>query len=41
MDYPEIFNYRVDRNAPLPGGEPIDTLADEEQRTSTEVPKEQ
>jgi hypothetical protein len=41
MDYPEIFNYKVDRDAPLPTGEPIDTLADEEQRTSTEISKEQ
>ena len=41
MDYPEIFNYKVDRNAPLPTGEPIDILADEEQRTSTEISKEQ
>lgn len=28
-DFPEILKYRVDRNAPLPAGEPIDTLADE------------
>jgi hypothetical protein len=41
MDYPEIFNYRVNRDAPLPTGEPIDKLADEEQRTSTEISKEQ
>ena len=26
MDYPEIFNYRVDRDAPLPTGEPIDKI---------------
>ena len=29
MDYPEIFNYRVDRNAPLPTGEPIDKINEE------------
>jgi hypothetical protein len=34
MDYPEIFNYRVDRDAPLPTGEPIDALSAEEQQTS-------
>lgn len=28
-DFPEILKYRVDRNAPLPTGEPIDKLADE------------
>jgi hypothetical protein len=30
MDYPEIFNYKVSKDAPLPTGEPIDKLADEE-----------
>jgi hypothetical protein len=29
MDYPEIFNYRVDRDAPLPTGEPIEKLNEE------------
>jgi hypothetical protein len=28
-DFPELFKYRVDKNAPLPTGEPIDSLADE------------
>jgi hypothetical protein len=30
MDYPEIFNYKVPRDAPLPTGEPIEKLAEEE-----------
>jgi hypothetical protein len=29
MDYPEIFKYQVDRNAPLPTGEPIEKLIEE------------
>ena len=29
MDYPEIFNYKVDRDAPLPTGEPIEKLNEE------------
>jgi hypothetical protein len=28
MDYNEVFNYKVDRNAPLPTGEPIERLAE-------------
>lgn len=28
MDYNEVFKYKVDRNAPLPTGEPIDRLAE-------------
>lgn len=31
MDYPEVFRYRVDRNAPLPTGEHADKLGDEEE----------
>ncbi|HXV45057.1 MAG TPA: hypothetical protein VD736_00095 [Nitrososphaera sp.] len=27
MDYPVVFKYRVERDAPLPTGEPVDTLA--------------
>lgn len=27
IDFPEIFKYEVDRNAPLPTGEPVDKLA--------------
>jgi len=30
MDYPDIFQYKVDRNASLPTGESIEKLADEE-----------
>ena len=26
MDYKEVFNYKVDRNAPLPSGEPVEKL---------------
>jgi hypothetical protein len=29
MDYQDVFQYKVDRNAPLPSGEPIDKLAEE------------
>jgi hypothetical protein len=29
MDFPEIFKYQVDRNAPLPTGEPIEKLIEE------------
>jgi hypothetical protein len=28
MDFPEIFNYKVDRKAPLPTEEPVETLVD-------------
>jgi hypothetical protein len=30
IDFPELLKYKVDRNAPLPTGEPIDKLAEEE-----------
>ena len=30
MNFPEIFDYKVDRNAPLPTGEPVETLDNEE-----------
>jgi hypothetical protein len=29
MDFPEIFNYKVDRDAPLPSGEPAEKIAEE------------
>lgn len=29
INFPEIFKYEVDRNAPLPSGEPVDKLVDE------------
>jgi hypothetical protein len=28
MDYKEVFEYKVDRNAPLPTGEPVERLAE-------------
>src|ERR671910_3273646 len=31
MDFPEIFNYKVDRKAPLPSGEPAERLTEEEE----------
>ena len=34
MDYPEIFNYKVDRGAPLPTGEPLEKLTEEEETRS-------
>jgi hypothetical protein len=30
MDFPEIFDFKVDRNAPLPTGESIERLSYEE-----------
>ncbi len=29
MDYKDVFKYKVDRNAPLPTGEPVEKLAEE------------
>jgi hypothetical protein len=29
VDFPEVFKYKVDRNAPLPTGESVDKLKDE------------
>jgi hypothetical protein len=29
IDFPELLKYKVERNAPLPTGEPIDKLAEE------------
>jgi sporulation protein YlmC with PRC-barrel domain len=34
MDSPEIFNYKVDRGAPLPTGEPLEKLTEEEETRS-------
>jgi hypothetical protein len=28
MDYKEVFNYKVDRNAPLPTGESVEKLGE-------------
>lgn len=30
MDYEDVFQYEVDRHAPLPSGQPIDTLGNED-----------
>ena len=30
MDFPEIFKYKVDREAPLPSGDPLDKIIEEE-----------
>jgi hypothetical protein len=30
IGFPELLKYKVERNAPLPIGEPIDKLAEEE-----------
>jgi sporulation protein YlmC with PRC-barrel domain len=32
MEWDELFTYKVDRNAPLPGGEPINKLVEEEEK---------
>jgi hypothetical protein len=32
MNYPEVFQYRVDRNAPLPTGEAVERLGDEQEK---------
>jgi hypothetical protein len=31
MDFPEIFEYKVDKDAPLPTGEPVEKLVEEEE----------
>jgi hypothetical protein len=31
IDFPELLKYKVERNAPLPTGEPIDKLAEAKQ----------
>ena len=41
IDFPEIFKYEVDRNAPLPTGEPIDKLAYEAYPEDYHGPKEE
>ena len=37
MDYADVFKYRVDRSAPLPGGESVESLSDEERETASAV----
>jgi hypothetical protein len=34
MDFPEIFGYKVDRNASLPTGEPVEKLVEEEEKAT-------
>jgi hypothetical protein len=41
MDFPEIFKYQVDRNAPLPTGEPIEKLIEEAYSEDYNGPKEE
>ena len=36
MDFPEIFKYKVDMNAPLPSGEPVAKLTEEEDKVQAE-----
>jgi hypothetical protein len=31
IDFPELLKYKVERNAPLPTGEPIDKLVEAKQ----------
>jgi len=31
MDWKELFKYKVDKNTPLPSGEPVENLANEEE----------
>ena len=38
MDYPQVFQYRVDRNAPLPTGEAVERLGDEEEARKKQEP---
>jgi hypothetical protein len=38
MDYPQVFQYRVDRNAPLPTGETVERLGDEEEARKKQEP---
>jgi len=40
MDFPEIFKYQVDKNAPLPTGESVDKLKDEAYPEGYHGPKE-
>ena len=41
MDYPEIYKYQVDKNAPLPTGEPIKKLNEEAYPEHYHGPKEE
>ncbi len=37
MDYKDVFQYKVDRNAPLPTGEPIEVLESDGSGTTAET----
>jgi hypothetical protein len=32
MDWDQLYTYKVDKNSPLPSGEPIDKLVEEEDK---------
>ena len=32
MDWDELYTYKIDKNSPLPTGEPIDKLVEEEDK---------
>jgi len=32
MSWDELFTYKVDKNSPLPGGEPVEKLVEEEDK---------
>jgi hypothetical protein len=32
MDWDELYTYKVDKNSPLPTGEPVDKLVEEEDK---------
>ena len=32
MDWDQLYTYKVDKNLPLPSGEPIDKLVEEEDK---------
>ncbi|HKU48496.1 MAG TPA: hypothetical protein VJP79_00975 [Nitrososphaera sp.] len=37
MDYADVFKYRVDRSAPLPCGESVESLSDEEREIESSI----
>jgi hypothetical protein len=40
IDFPEIYKYQVDKNAPLPTGEPVDKINEEAYPEYYHGPKE-
>jgi hypothetical protein len=40
IDFPEIYKYQVDKNAPLPTGEPVDKINEEAYPEYYHRPKE-